>query len=91
MDRHIGTTLPSTVIISVMNFTGSVIGTLNGYGNFSSPGPSYPFRAYPDTEGFARLSSYSLMPCFDNGDLSCTGNSPDSTASFYVSLKRSIL
>ena len=82
-----GTALPQTMTVSVVNITGTVIGTLNGYGNFSSPGPSYPFRTYPDDEGFSRLVSYSLSPCLDEGLLSCAGNAADSTASFYVSLK----
>lgn len=80
-----GSTLPGTLIISVIDASGAVLGTLNGYGNFSSPGPSYPFRAFATTDGYADLRAYSLVPCTATGVLACGGYVAGTAGSFYVS------
>lgn len=80
-----GASLPSTSIISVVDATGAVIGTLNGYGNFSAPGPSYPFRAFTTTDGYANLDGYNLVPCTATGFLACGGTVAGTSGSFYVS------
>ncbi|CAG8953343.1 hypothetical protein HYFRA_00003554 [Hymenoscyphus fraxineus] len=71
-----GSTLPSTLVISVVDASGAVLGTLNGYGNFSSPGPSYPYRAYPTTDGYARIAAYNR--CSASDVLACGGGTDGS-------------
>ncbi|EPE24875.1 hypothetical protein GLAREA_11456 [Glarea lozoyensis ATCC 20868] len=67
--------LPSTLIISVLDAsTGALLGTLNGHGNFSSPGPSYPYRSFPVATGsdVSRLQSYGAPGCTAaSGVLNC--------------------
>jgi hypothetical protein len=78
--------LPGTVIISVIeSSTGTLLGSLNGYGNFASPGPDFPFRTFATTGGFSTLSGYS--PCtVAAGVLDCSGATSGAAASFDVSL-----
>lgn len=64
-------TLPAHLVISVVEIsTGTTIGSLNGYGNFSSPGPDYPFAAYASTGNDSTLSGYgtctvdSILACY---------------------------
>jgi len=78
-----GSPLPMTLVVNVINLnTGVQLGTLNGYGNFSSPGPSFPFRAYQTTQGFATINGYGTMTV--SGVLSCGGPVPGTTGSFYA-------
>jgi len=79
------TAIPSTLIIYVIDTaTGSSLGTLNGYGNFSSPGPSYPFRSAATTGIDSTLDGYSTCT-ITNGVLNCyLGTGP--IGSFYVSV-----
>jgi hypothetical protein len=61
-------TLPMTAVISVIQAsTGSTIGSLTGYGNFSSPGPSYPFHVVQKSGGFSTVSGYGS--CISGGGL----------------------
>lgn len=79
--------LPGTVIISVVDSTGTILGTLNGYGNFSSPGPSYPFRTSGAVGDYSFVTGYELCSVLSNGigsALSCSGESTDA-AYFTVS------
>jgi hypothetical protein len=77
--------LPPTLIISVIDVTtGTTLGTLNGYGNFSSPGPSYPFRAIATTGDFSDL--YGFQECSADGILVCYGDDSAAPGSFFVSL-----
>ncbi|TAQ86335.1 hypothetical protein B7494_g5338 [Chlorociboria aeruginascens] len=65
-----GTPLPLTLIVTVVDSTGATLGSLNGYGNFSSPGPDYPFNSRVNTDGTNTLSGYGA--CYlDNGVLDC--------------------
>jgi len=60
--------LPSHIVVSVIDSTsGSTIGSLNGYGNFSSPGPDYPFHTIATTGDFATIHGYG--PCVAAGGL----------------------
>lgn len=76
------TSLPTTLTISVVNSAGAILGTLNGYGNFSSPGPSYLFRAFPSTGHYSTLDGYGT--CIVDGVLDCEGNG-DATDQFTAS------
>jgi hypothetical protein len=75
--------LPGTFIISVIDSSGTTLGTLNGYGNFSSPG--YPFTTSA-TSGDYSLSGYDL--CSVSGTpalLACYDNSASAVGQFDVS------
>jgi hypothetical protein len=77
--------LPLTLIISVIDATtGTTLGTLNGYGNFSSPGPNFPFNTVATTGDFSNLNGY--QECSADGILFCYGDDSASPGSFFVSL-----
>lgn len=80
------TAVPGTLIISVVDSAGATLGTLNGYGNFSSPGPSYPFRATATTEEDSTLRGYES--CNADGFLSCYDNGAGEPGQFKVSFDR---
>ena len=87
------TPLPSTLIVSVFEAsTGNLLGTLNGRGNFSSPGPSYPFRSYPVSVGsdVTYLATGTGLPgcSTSTGVLNC-GNGQEGSR-FIVSLMSSM-
>jgi hypothetical protein len=78
--------LPGTFIISVIDSSGTTLGTLNGYGNFSSPGPSYPFTTSATSGVYSELSGYDL--CSVSGTpalLACYDNSASAVGQFDVS------
>jgi hypothetical protein len=77
-------TLPGTLIIAVVNSTGATIGTLNGYGNFSTPGASYPFRSTQTTGGYADLTGYYRCNAPAGGILGCADGA-GASSSFNVS------
>jgi len=53
-----GTSLPPVLEISVTDpATGHLLGTLTGTGNFSSPGPSYPFHSVSQSDGFNQIGA----------------------------------
>ena len=84
----IAATLPSYLVISVVNSTGVTIGSLTGYGNFSHPGPSYPFRSAPSntTADYASLHGYYSCDAAAGGILACGDSSGGaSESSFSVS------
>lgn len=79
-------TLPMTIILSVIDSTGTVIGSLNGYGNFSSPGPDYPFRATVSSGEDSTVTGYSKCSVIGTpGLLSCYGTTPTANTAFTVS------
>ena len=77
-------TLPGTLIIYVYNSTGANIGSLTGYGNFSSPGPSYPFRTTQTSGGYATLRGFYGCSASAGGILSCS-DSAGAASSFDAS------
>ncbi|TVY28875.1 hypothetical protein LHYA1_G002092 [Lachnellula hyalina] len=83
----IAATLPSYLVISVVNSTGVTIGSLTGYGNFSHPGPSYPFRSAPSntTADYASLHGYYSCDAAAGGILACGDSSGGASESFFSS------
>ncbi|KAH8590141.1 hypothetical protein B0O99DRAFT_691794 [Bisporella sp. PMI_857] len=80
-----GVALPQTLVLKIINeATGSQIGTLNGRGNFSTPGPSFPFRAYSAADGYSILQSGQWGTCTGNGLLACGDTSADGDDEFYA-------
>jgi len=78
-----GSVLPSTIIIYVINSTtGTNLGSLNGYGNFSSPGPAFPFRVYSNGAGLQTINGYDT--CTVDGILAC-GGEVGTLGGFYAS------
>jgi len=86
-------TLPAHLVISVVEIsTGTTIGSLNGYGNFSSPGPDYPFAAYASTGNDSTLSGYgtctvgSILACYQT-----TGTAAEFFVSSAITVRRLIM
>lgn len=76
--------LPTTLIISVIDATtGVTLGSLNGYGNFSSPGPDYPFYSEVATGEYSTIYGYGQ--CTVGDFLDCYGGS-GAGVDFFVSL-----
>jgi hypothetical protein len=81
------TQLPSTLQLNVLTTSGTQIGCLNGYGNFTADLIwCYPFRAFPITTetGYATLAAYSSCVT-DEGTVNCYPQDGDtSTGAFTV-------
>lgn len=75
-------TLPNYLVISVIDSVGTTLGSLNGYGNFSSPGPDYPYQAEATTGEYSTLSGYGS--CTVDSFLACY-ETTGTAASFFVS------
>jgi hypothetical protein len=79
-------TLPMTLVISVVDSTGTVIGSLNGYGNFSSPGPDYPFNAQVSSGEDSTVQGYGVCSVIGTpGILACNTTNPGGDELFTVS------
>jgi hypothetical protein len=79
-------TLPMTLVISVIDSTGTVLGSLNGYGNFSSPGPDYPFFSRVSSGEDSTVNGYGLCSVIGTpGVLACNVTDPAGSTAFTVS------
>lgn len=79
-------TLPMTLVISVKDSTGTVLGSLNGYGNFSSPGPDFPFNARVSSGEDSTVTGYGVCSVLGTpGLLACNVSDPAGSTAFTVS------
>ncbi|TVY49411.1 hypothetical protein LOCC1_G001044 [Lachnellula occidentalis] len=84
-------TLPAFLVISVVDSAGVTLGSLTGYGNFSHPGPSYPFRSAASTTSADHASSlhgYHSCNAAVGGILAC---SDSLTASSFSSVNGNLV
>lgn len=79
-------TLPTSLVISVVASNGTILGSLNGWGNFSSPGPDYPFFTQVSSGDDSTVDGYGECSVIGNpGFLACNTSSPAGDVLFTVS------